>query len=393
MVMKMMHNFDEIVNRRGTDCKKYAKAFFDQSVLPMWIADTDFRCPQPIVDAVRERAEHGIFGYPYDQESFSDAVCYWMKTRFQYEIEPDAVEYCPGVIPGVICAVRAFSNPGDKVVVQTPCYSPFRALVNNNGRIMLENRLVLNNGRYEIDFRLLEKQLSDPRTRILLLCNPHNPTGRVFTKDELEKMVALCDANDVVIVCDEIHSDLVYAGHKHLPIGSVSQIARNGSVSFVNPSKTFNTAGFRTGAMISPNPDLKNRVHQELVNGKIFGRTIFGPLALVKAYTECAYYADELLVYLQDNIALLKKRLNPLKGISLVDPEATYLMWLDCRGLNMTHGQVKDFFEKEAKVGLNDGVSFGCEGEHFMRLNIACPRSVLEQGLDRIEEAYRRRFG
>lgn len=388
----MKHNFDEFVDRRNTDCKKYSQDFYDENVLPMWIADTDFRCPKPITDAISERAAHGIFGYPFDQKSFSEAVCHWMNTRFDDHVEPEAVEYCPGVIPGVICAVRALSNPGDKIVVQTPCYPPFRALVHNNGRTLLENRLVLKNGRYEIDFELLENQVRDPRTRLFILCNPQNPTGRVFTREELERMLQLCADNDVKVICDEIHCDITY-NRKHISFGSLSELARKNSVVFVNPSKTFNTAGFRTAAMIAPDADLRNRVHQELVNGKIFGRTIFGPLALVKAYTECAYYADELVEYLRGNIDYLKQRLEKMERIRLVEPEATYLMWLDCHGMEMPHSQIKDFFDKEAKVGLNDGISFGCEGECFMRLNVAVPRSILAQGMDRIEEAYRKRFG
>lgn len=387
----MKHNFDELVNRRHTDCKKYSPDFYDESVLPMWIADTDFRCAQPILDAVSQRAAHGIYGYPFDQKDFSEAVCHWMKTRFQYSFGPEAVSYCPGVIPGVICAVRAFSNPGDGIVVQTPCYPPFRALVHNNGRKLLENRLILRDGRYEIDFDLLETQLRDPRTRILLLCNPHNPTGRVFTREELETMLRLCVENDVKVVCDEIHCDITY-DRRHISFGSLSELARENSVVFINPSKTFNTAGFRTAAMIAPNDALRNRVYQELVNGKIFGRTIFGPLALVKAYTECAYYADELVQYLKENIAYLNQRLEAMPRIRLIQPEATYLMWLDCHGMELPHSQVKDFFDTEAKVGLNDGRSFGCEGDRFMRLNIAVPRSVLTEGLNRIERAYQSRF-
>lgn len=390
-VDNMKHNFDELVNRRNTDCKKYSQDFYEESVLPMWIADTDFLCPKPVTDAIAERAAHGIFGYPFDQKSFAEAVCHWMGTRFDYHFGPEAVEYCPGVIPGVICAVRAFSNPGDKIVVQTPCYPPFRALVNNNGRAMLENRLVLKDGRYEIDFELLEKQLSDPRTRILLLCNPQNPTGRVFTREELERMLELCVKNHVKVLCDEIHCDITY-NQKHISFGSLSELARKNSVVFVNPSKTFNTAGFRTAAMIAPDPDLRNRVHQELVNGKIFGRTIFGPLALVKAYTECAYYADEIVEYLRENIAYLKQRLEKMERIRLIQPEATYLMWLDCHGMELPHSQIKAFFDKEAQVGLNDGMSFGCEGECFMRLNVAVPRAVLKEGLNRIEQAYQKRF-
>ena len=388
----MTHNFDERIERRNTDSKKYSPLFFESDVLPMWIADTDFKCPQPIVEAVVARAEHGVYGYPYDMDSFSEAVCRWMDTRFGYKFGPEAVMYCPGVIPGVICAVRAFSDPGDKIVVQTPCYPPFRALVINNGRTMLENRMRLQNGRYEIDFELLEKQLSDPRTRILLLCNPQNPTGRVFTREELEKMLELCVANDVIVISDEIHCDLTYGAHEHIPFGSLSEKARKNSVVFVNPSKTFNTAGFRTAAMISPDADLKNRVYQQEVNGKTFGRTVFGPLALTVAYNECAFYADELMEYLEGNLALLRERLAGIKQIELTEPEATYLMWLDCRAMGLPHAEIKSFFAHDAKVGLNDGMSFGSEGEGFMRLNIACARDVLAQGLDRIEAACRTRF-
>lgn len=388
----MKYNFDQVIDRRGTDCKKYAEQFYGEDVLPMWIADTDFRCPEPIVEAVAQRVAHGIFGYPYDQESFAQAVCRWMAVRFGYVVEPDAIEYCPGVIPGVICAVKALSNPGDNIVVQTPCYPPFRALVHNNGRRLLENRLVLKNGRYEIDFSLLEAQLKEPRTRLMLLCNPQNPTGRVFTREELETILRLCVENDVTVICDEIHCDITYAD-RHIPFGSLSQEARDHSVVFVNPSKTFNIAGFRTAAMIAPNAALCNRVHQELVNAKIFGRTIFGPLTLVKAYTECDDYADQLVDYLRENVAYLNRRLEAMPRIHLVQPEATYLMWLDCRGMELPHSEIKAFFDREARVGLNDGTTFGTEGEGFMRLNLAVPRCVLAEGLDRIENAYRLRFG
>ncbi|MEA4912884.1 MAG: MalY/PatB family protein [Oscillospiraceae bacterium] len=388
----MTHNFDEVVNRRNTDSKKYSPDFFAQDVLPMWIADTDFKCPQPVVDAVTARAQHGIYGYPFDQKSFSEAVCHWMRSRFEYDVPPEAITYCPGVIPGVICAVRAFSDPGDKVVVQTPCYPPFRALVINNGRTLLENRMILENGRYEVDFTLLEKQLSDPRTRILLLCNPQNPTGRVFSRSELERMLDLCVKNDVIIVCDEIHCDLVYAPKKHITLGSISEKARENSVVFVNPSKTFNTAGFRTAAMVAPNAYLRNRVYQHIVSEKIFGRTIFGPLALVAAYNECAYYADELIEYLTENLSILRARLAAIDVIDLIEPEATYLIWLDCHKMCLPHSEVKSFFESEAKVGLNDGITFGPEGECFMRFNIACPRTVLDEGIRRIESACKKVF-
>ncbi|MEG2083256.1 MAG: aminotransferase class I/II-fold pyridoxal phosphate-dependent enzyme, partial [Oscillospiraceae bacterium] len=311
----MTHNFDEFVDRRNTDSKKYAPDFYPVDVIPMWIADTDFRCPQPVVESMVERAQHGVYGYPYDQASFSNAVCHWMSTRHNYDFAPEAVVYCPGVIPGVIAAVRAFSDAGDSIVVQTPCYPPFRALVQNNGRKLIENRLVLKDGRYEIDFERLENQLKEPRTRVLLLSSPHNPTGRVFTRAELEMMLALCVANDVLIICDEIHCDLAYGAHKHISFGSLSETARKNSIVFINPSKTFNTAGLRTAAMISPDERLRNRVYQQLVNGKIFGRTLFGTLALEVSYNECAYYADELVQYLTKNLALLRERLADMPKI------------------------------------------------------------------------------
>lgn len=383
----MIHNFDEIVERRGTDAKKYADCYYPNDVQPMWIADTDFRAPELLVKKITERVLHGIYGYPYDQNDFSEAACGWLLKRFGYQTEMDSILYTPGVIPGIICSMRAFSNPGDQIVLQTPTYPPFRDLIINNGRRLCRNPLKLVNGRFEIDFEQLEEILKHPRTSIMILCNPHNPTGRVFAHWELLKISMLCRENHVFLISDEIHCDLTYGNHRHIPLLSLGNDVATYSAAFINPSKTFNIAGFRTAAVIAPDAYIRKKIFQELENNKGHGRNVFGPLALVTVYRECEYYADQLKAYLEENKCLIQEQLVAVKEITVIDPEATYLIWLDCRKMNLTQQKLMDFFVKEAKLGLNDGLSFGKEGFGFVRMNIACPRTVLREAIQRIKGA------
>lgn len=382
----LKHDFNEFVDRRGTECKKWDT--YGEDIIPMWIADTDFKCPKPVVDAMIKRAEHGIYGYPVNSSNFNKAVKSWQKKRFNWEVDEEWIEYTPAVVPAVIYAIRAFTQPGDRIVLQTPAYHPFHEIIPNNGRIISANELVLKNGRYEIDFADLEKKLSHPRARMLLLCSPHNPVGRVFTREELMRIGTLCLQHHVIVVSDEIHSDIVYAGHKHIPFGSLSAEMQNNCVVCVNPSKTFNIAGVRTGAAITPNKTLREAFRESVVNNKAYGRTVFGTLPMEVAYNECDYYADQLMEYLQGNLDyMLAYFEEKIPSIRVIKPEATYLIWLDCRGMGLEPDKLKDFFLEKVKVAMNEGASFGNGGVGFMRMNIACRRVVLEEALLRIEKA------
>lgn len=386
--MQFVHDFDEVVDRRGVDSKKYCEEFFPNDVIPMWIADTDFKSPQPVIDALVERARHGVYGYTPVSSRLRSAVAGWMDSRFGYQIMPETVEFVPGVITGIICAVRALSRAGDKVILHTPVYPPFVQAVENNGRRLQRCELRLKDGRYEIDFDLFEQQCSDPRTRLFILCNPHNPTGRVFTEQELMRLGEICLKHDVVIISDEIHSDLVFKGHKHIPFAAVNPLFELNCITFINPSKTFNVPGFRTAAFMTGNPLFKNLVHEVVVSNKSIGENIFGTLALCTAYESCGWYADQLVEYLQGNLEMVRAATRNIPGIDLVEPEGTYLFWLDCRGLGLCQEELMDRFVKTAKIGVHDGLNFGEEGRGFVRMNVACPRSVLRQALEQVSAAF-----
>ena len=383
----MQHNFDERIERRGTDCKKWDT--YPEDVIPMWIADTDFKCPQPVVDAMIRRAEHGIYGYPPNTDSFEKAIMNWQKKRFGWDVEMDWVEYTPAVLPAIVYAMYAFTNPGDNIVVQMPAYHPFHAIIPNNGRHILGNPLILqDDGSYAVDFENLEEQLKKQRTTMFLLCSPHNPTGKCFTREELTKMSELCLKYNVFVVSDEIHSDIVYKGNEHIPYGSLSKEAADHCVVCVNPSKTFNIAGVRTGAAIIPNRHNHDLFYAPLENLKAYGRTIFGTLPIEISYNECDYYADQLLEYLEGNLQYLKAFLEKnIPEIQVGNPQATYLIWLNCKALQMEPKELQKFFLEKAKVAMNEGSTFGPGGAGFMRMNIACPRFRLEEALARIKAA------
>ena len=379
---KPTHNFDEIVDRRGTDARKYL--LYPEDVLPMWIADSDFKAPQPVIDALVRRIAQGVYGYPAISGRLKRAAARWQAVRFGWDVDPDWVEYVPGVIAGIICAVRALSRPGDGIVIQSPCYPPFSDLAAHNGRRLLRNQLILRGRHYEIDFEDFEEKASDPRTRLFILCNPHNPTGRVFTREELVRLGEICLRHHVIVLADEIHHDLVYAGSRHIPFASLSPELASRTVSFMNPSKTFNVPGFRTAAFIAEDPLLKDAVHQVVVDNKAFGENLCGTIAFCTAYEDCDYYADQLTAYLDGNRRMLARGLEQVPEIRMISSEGTYFAWLDCRALGMTQDALDRFFVDRVKLGLNSGRSFGPDGTGFLRLNFACPRTVASEALERI---------
>lgn len=383
----MKHNFNEEINRRTTECKKYETASYPEDVIPMWIADTDFAAPVEITQALQERAAHPCYGYPANQAEFEASVARWMGTRFGWTVKPEWVKYGAGVMPFIKFALDAFTAPGDQVIIQTPVYPPFHALVKNNGRQLVTNPLHRDEAlHYTMDLDDLEAKLKNPRAKLLLLCSPHNPVMRVWTEAELRAVGDLCIKHNVFIVVDEIHCDLAYHDYKQTSFGTLGEAYARNAMIMVNPSKTFNIAGFRVGAAIIPDAVYRDRIEAAIVNNKAYGRTIFGNIAFVTAYTKCDYYADELMEYLEENKNYLVKFLDTrVPRVRMGTPEATYLMWLDCSALNMSQDQLKAFFRDKVKLGLNDGTTFGPEGIGFMRMNIACTHKTLQEALARLE--------
>lgn len=381
------HNFEEKVNLRGTDIKKWN--FYPEDVIPMWIADTDFKCPEPIVTALVERAKLGLYGYPLLTNRFNKAVQTWMQKRFNWEIKEEWVEFAPAVVAGIVNAIQAYTNIGDKVVIMSPVYHPFQSIIGNCGREKSASTLIAKeDGSWEIDFKDLEKKLSDVKARALILCNPHNPLGKVFTKEELLKIGELCLKYNVVAISDEIHSDLVYSNKKHIPFPSLSEELAKISLSFVNPSKTFNIPGVRTAAAIIPDENMRNLFHTNLVANRANGVTTFGLLPFEVAYEECDYYADQFVEYIENNYKYLVKYVNEnIPKIKVGKSDATYLIWINCKELNMSQKDLMDFMLQKAKIAFNDGSTFGSEGVGYVRMNIACHHSTLEKALKQLENA------
>lgn len=387
---KTVYNFDKGIVRRGTDAKKYDPSLCPEDVLPFWIADTDFPSPVEVTEALRGRVEDNHYGYPYIDSEFEESIARWYQVRHNTKLNPKLIDFSPCVIPAMIWFVEEFSSVGDKVLLQTPVYPPFHDLVKNNGRQLIFNEMKLEDGRYEIDFADLEKKLSDARVKIMFICNPQNPTGRCYTREELVKMGELCLRYNVMIGVDEIHADIVFDNHSFIAFSSISDSFANHSVTFLNPAKTFNVAGLRTAAWFTHNEELYKRMMNQQTYKKGMGRNIFGNAALIACYNHGDDYADQCVAYLNETknqaIAYIREH---IPAISAVEPEATFMIWLDCRGLGFkTQSELKDFMFKKAKVLLNDGTTFGeKEGFGFMRFNFAAPREVVLSGLERIKAA------
>lgn len=380
----MQYNFDESIDRRGTRSEKWDS--YPPDVLPMWVADSDFRCPQPVVDAVMQTAQRGVFGYTKADGAFERAYAGWMQSRFNWQVDPAWVRWCPSIGTALAVCIRAFTQPGDGVCMLLPTYPPFLGLCELNGRAVRGSPLRNTNGRYAIDFDDLERQLAQERTRLLLLCNPHNPTGRAFTEEELQKVGALCLKHNVIVFSDEIHCDIVFQG-KHVPFPALSPEIAAITLVGLNASKTFNLADLRSGAVISSNTALLDTFTEECSRAKL-GRCSLGIAGVIAAYTECADYADQQLAYLRKNLRFAVDYISSeLPTIKAPMPEATYMLWLDCREMGIAQPELQAFFLEKAKVALNVGDSFGRGGQGFMRMNLACPRATVAEGLRRIQSA------
>lgn len=384
------YNFDEVVDRSGTHSFKYdlsKKIFGTEDILSMWIADMDFKTPDFIVEAIKQRADHEIYGYTLTPESFYNSLIDWMKIRHQWEIKKSWISFSPGIVPAVAISVLAFSHPGDKIIIQPPVYSPFASMVKLNGRQLENNALILKDGQYKIDFEDLERRI-DSRTRMIIFCSPQNPTGRVWEEDELRKLGEICVRKNILILTDEIHCDLVYADNKHIPFASLSEDIAKNCISTVAPTKTFNVPGLYTSAVVIPNLKLKAEFDRVVTNLNLHNANVFGLAAWDAAYQKGHEWLDQLLVYLKGNIEYVKSYFsNHAPKLKVIDAQGTYLLWLDFTEFGMTDKELRDFMIHKAKVGTNDGPTFGPGGNGFQRLNIGVSRSIVEKACERIANA------
>ncbi|MCA0990603.1 MalY/PatB family protein [Pseudalkalibacillus hwajinpoensis] len=386
-----MNVFDERINRFDTHSVKWdhTEAIFEkEDLLPMWVADMDFRAPQPVIDALTTRIQHGIFGYSMPTENTKSAIQGWLNRRHNWSIQQDWIVFTPGVVPALSAAVNTYTEKGEKVVIQSPVYYPFRDMVEKSEREVVDNPLVRRNGKYEMDFHDLELKLADPEVKMLLLCNPHNPVGRVWKKEELIKLAELCLAYNVLIVSDDIHFDLIFKGYEHTLISSLSNEIAANTITCIAPSKTFNLAGMQLSTIIIPDEEKREKFNTYMGKLGLFAPSPFGITAVEAAYNHGEEWLDDLMDYLQGNLSYLTTFINErLPQIDVIEPEGTYLVWLDFNKLNMSHEELEQFVQGEARLALDEGYIFGEGGKGFERINIACPRSVLQEGLERLEKA------
>lgn len=382
--------FDQIVDRRLSGSRKWdgiRTTFSSDEVLPMWIADMDFASPPAVVEAVCRRAQHGVFGYPLRDDDYFCAIIDWLKQRQGWDVQAEWIAHTPGVVPAISVAVQTFTSPGDGVLIQTPVYPPFFSCVTNNGRKVVENQLQLVDGRYEMDFDDLASKLTAD-VKLMILSSPHNPVGRVWTEPELKRLAALCSSRGVIMLSDEIHGDLVFPGYRQIPLATVSPEAAAYTITCIAPSKTFNIAGLYESSIIISDPHLRKKFCDAVTALEISGGNVFGIAALKAAYRHGGPWLDELMPYLLENANYLEAGIRELVSpVVMIKPESTFLAWLDFRGLGMDAIELRQFLICEAKIGLNDGKTFGALGEGFARLNFGCPRSVLADALVRLATA------
>lgn len=385
----MHYNFDEWIDRTSTEAVKWAMMpDIPSDVIPLWVADMDFVSPKEVTEALRARVEHGIYGYPLPPKEYFGAIVQWMKKRHQWEIERNWIVPAPGVVPAMNMAVRAFVRPGDRVLIQRPVYPPFTYAIERNGAHVVNNPLKQVGDRFEIDFEDFEHKAKDPQVKLFLLCNPHNPVGRVWTREELQRIGEICLKYNVLVFSDEIHQDIVFKEYQHIPFASLSPELSNITITATAPSKTFNIAGLQDANIIIENEQLRGEFRREMERLGINGVNLFGLVATMAAYTYGEQWLEELMVYLEGNrdycLQFIRERLPELTAFK---PEATYLLWIDCRKLGMDPKQLRNFMLQEAKLRLNEGYTYGAEGNGFMRLNFACPRSLLEKAMKQLEKA------
>ena len=386
----MKYDFDKTIDRRATNSYKWDSA--PEGVLPMWVADMDFRTAPAIIDALQKRVAHGIFGYTRVPDAYYDAVTSWFSRRHGWDIDREWIIYTSGVVPAVSAVIKALTVPGDKVIVQTPVYNCFFSSIRNNGCEIVSNPLRRTADTYEMDFDALERCAADPRAKVMLLCNPHNPAGRVWTPDELTRLGNICLRNGVTVVADEIHCELVYQGFKYTPFASLSDAFLHRSVTCVSPSKAFNIAGLQIANIVAFDNDLRSRIDKAININEVCDVNPFGVAATIAAYNEGEEWINQLVDYLHGNYeAMAEFCRRELPEFPITRLEGTYLVWMDCSSLGMPSDALEHALLDDARLWLNAGTMYGAEGEGYMRWNIACPRSVMLDGLNRFLDFVRSR--
>jgi cystathionine beta-lyase len=384
------YNFDEIINRSGTNAIKYdwkKEVFGKEDIIPMWVADMDFKTPGFIMEAIRQRANHEILGYTTRSAGFFQAIIDWFKRRQNWTIDASWIVFSPGIVPALSFAVRTFTSRGDKVIIQSPVYRPFSTVITGNQREILNNPLKLQKGRYFMDFDNLREQI-DAKVKLILISHPHNPVGRVWTPAELSELADICLEHNITIISDEIHSDIIMPGHKHVPLAAISHALSEITVTCIAPSKTFNIAGLSTSVVVIPDKNKRDMFSREIDTAHLWLGNIFGNVALEAAYRNGDEWVNKLIIYISENFKFLDSYLKQyIPEIKLIRPDATYLAWLDMHELNMDDKGLKEFMIQKAGIGCNDGVSFGTGGEGFMRMNIGCPREMLQKALEKLNRA------
>ncbi|MEG1574776.1 MAG: MalY/PatB family protein [Bacteroidales bacterium] len=388
----MNYNFDEVIERRGTQSLKYdteEKLWGRNDLLPLWVADMDFRTPPFVVDAIRLRLEHEILGYTVAQTGYYKAFSDWTERRYGMHLQNGEVHYIPGIVPGIYMLVNALTAPDDKIMIQPPVYHPFRQVIEATGRRVVNNQLVLDNGRFKMDYNSMLRDIKG--CKLFILCNPHNPGGRVWSKEELAEVAEICDRNGTIVISDEIHADMVFSPMRHLPFAISSNAARANSITLMAPTKTFNMPGVISSQAIVFDDELRRKLFSYLDENHIAGGNVFAFLAAESAYTHGEEWLEQMLAYVRGNISYIDEFLkNNTPRIKAMIPEASFLLFLDCRELGFSNQEeLNVFFVDKAHLGLNSGTMFGPGGEGWMRLNVASPRSVIAKAMTQLKDAYR----
>lgn len=391
----MKYNFNEKIDRSENHSAKWAEMkmrFGREDLTPMWVADMDIKTAPEIIEAMKKKLEQEIFGYVYRPDSYYESAANWLKKRFGYEISSSTLIHSPGVVPSMSILVKMLTKETDKILIQSPVYPPFASSVKDNGRKLIENNLIKDeNGYYTIDFEDLEKKLSCEDVTLFILCNPHNPVGRVWKKDELEKMGELCKKYNVRILADEIWRDLIMPGYKHTPMASISKEIEDITITLFSPTKSFNLAGLQASFATFPREEERKEFDDILGKMDVKRNNPFSLVAFEAAYEKCEEWLEELILHIDGNmqyvVDFIKERLPMIKTTK---PEGTYLMWLDFNGVGIPQDKIQEFLINEAKVAMNDGATFGENGKGFFRMNLACPRYMVEEAMEKIEKAIKR---
>lgn len=385
-----VYNFDEIIDRNGTNCLKVdalQERYGSSDLIPLWVADMDFKAPPAVIDAIIKRAQHGIFGYTRPSQEYHDSIRNWLDKHHDWQIKQEWTSFIPGIVKGIGFVVSCFTDRNDKIIIQPPVYHPFRIIPTLQHREVIDNELIIKENRYYMDLEGLKKKIA-LGAKILILCNPHNPGGRVWTKQELIDLAEICYDNNVLVISDEIHADLAHKGHKHIPFATVSDKAAMNSITFMAPSKTFNIAGIVSSFSVIPNQKIRDKFHAYLESFELEEGYIFAYTATQAAYQLGEEWLVQAKEYIWGNIQFVDNYLKEnIPQIKAMIPDASYLIWLDCRDLNLSQPQLEDLFVNKAKLALNTGTMFGKGGEGFMRLNVGSPRSILAKALAQLKDA------